>query len=330
MFIRNLAKIANPFHYPFLFLLKISSVPNDTRTVADTIHPNRPFMIQYFLVMLLMDEKLLDEHLEKMQPYLLEWFRKYNVMILTSPFKTLEYEVVIDGFAPGTPVKDMLCQSHLYSISEAFKELVKTYYYSLAAYTIEKELREEGEIEWSNYWKYEVKNYYFRNIIPRIISLLDYVAMMINELSQRKLIPNVKGVYFNDHFMSILATRKEKAGWLTYEDIKELNKILSHVYRDIDEEEKDILKHYRNTTTHRYFIGIDELTVPIQRREITKQEQELYQIRNNYSYRVTGKPEYTFEELRGTVEKQMNNLDFMLTQLVEMDFLQNAVKRMGQ
>ncbi|TMN21857.1 hypothetical protein [Lentibacillus cibarius] len=270
-----------------------------------------------------MDKRLLEEHLEEMQPYLLKWFREYNVMLLTSPFKTLEYEVFMDGFAPA---KDMLCQSYLYSISEAFKELVKTYYYSLSAYAIEKKLREEGEIGWSNYWKYEVKNYYFRSIIPRFISLLDYVAVMVNELSQRKLISNIRRVYFNG-IKSVLEIRKEGAGWLTYEDIKELSKILSYAYRDINEEEKDVLKLYRNTTTHRYFVGIDELTVPIQRRKITEQEQELYKIRDNYSYRVTGKPDYTFEKLNETIEKLMNNLDFMISQLMEMDFMQNVVTR---
>lgn len=296
--------------------------------MVSELHPSRLLLYgKMLLEVRLMGDKLLDEHLEKMQPYLIKWFREFNVMMLDSPFKTLEYEVLMDGFAP---VKDMLCQSHLYSISEAFKELVKTYYYSQSAYAIEKELREEGEIGWSNYWKYEVKNYYFRSIIPRFISLLDYVAVMINELSQRKLIPNIKRVYFNDHFKSILATRREKAGWLTYEEIRELDKILSHIYKDIGEEEKDILKLYRDTTTHRYFVGIDELTVPIQRKKITKQEQELYHIRNDSSYSVTGKPEYTFEKLKDTVEKQMNNLDFMLSQLMEMDFLQNAVKRTDQ
>lgn len=140
-------------------------------------------------------------------------------------------------------------------------------------------------------------------------------------MSQRKLISNIKRVYFNAQFKSILASRKEKAGWLTYEDIKELDKILSLAYTDIGEEEKNILELYRNTTTHRYFVGIDELTVPIQIREITKQEQGLYQIRANYSYMVTGKREYTFDKLKGTIEKLMNNLDIMLYQLMEMDFI---------
>lgn len=270
-----------------------------------------------------MDEKLLNEDLEKMQPYLLKWFREYSVMLLNSPLKTLKYEVSMDGFAP---VKDMLSQSHLYSIFEAFRELVKTHYYSQAACTIEKELREEGEIEWSNYWKYEVKNYYFRSIIPRIVSLLDYVAMMINELSQRELNSNVGSVYFNT-LKSSLTARKEKAGWLSYEEIKEIDMILSHAYLEITQEEKAILRLFRNTSTHRYFVGIDELTVPFQRRELSKQERELLQTQRKYSYGLRGKPEYSFDELNGTVEKLLDNIDDMLTRLVEMDMMQNLVQR---
>ncbi len=267
------------------------------------------------------DEKLLNEDLEKMQPFLLKWFREYNVMMLNSPFKTLEYEVSMDGFAP---VKDMLSQSHLYSIFEAFRELVKTHYYSQAAYTIEKELIEEGEIEWSNYWKYEVKNYYFRSIIPRIVSLLDYVAIMINELSQRELISNVRGVYFKT-LTSSLTARKAKAGWLSYEEIKELDMILSHAYLQVTQEEKDILTLFRHTSTHRYFVGIDELTVPFQRRELSKHERKFLQ--SQYSYGFRGKPEYSFDELNGTVEKLLNNIDDMLSRLMEMDMMQNSVQR---
>lgn len=270
-----------------------------------------------------MDEKLLNEDLEKMQPYLLKWVREYSVMMLTSPFKTLEYEVSMDGFAP---VKDMLSQSHLYSILEGFRELVKTHYYSEAAYKIEKELREEGEIEWSNYWKYEVKNYYFRSIIPRIVSLFDYVAMMINELSQRELISNVRSVYFNT-LASSLANCKEKSGWLTYEEIKELDTILSYAYLEITQEEKDILKLFRDTSTHRYFVGIDELTVQFQRKELSKQEREILQTQQKYSYGFRGKPEYSFDELNFTAEKLLNNIDEILSRLMEMDMMQNSVQR---
>lgn len=273
-----------------------------------------------------MDGKLLDQHLEKMQPYLLKWHREHSVMTLTSSFKTLQYEVTMEGFAP---IKDMLCQSHLYSIIEAFRELVKTHYYSQSAYATEKKLREEGEIEWSYYWKYEVKNYYFRNVLPRIVSLLDYVAVMINELSRRELIEEEGKVYFNS-FKSILRKRRQKAGWLSYEEIKELNRIISLAYKGIHREEKDILKLYRNTATHRYFVGIDELTVPFQRRKLSKQEQERLQTQQKYSYGFRGKPEYSFDELNRTAVKLLNNLDDMLSRLMEMDMMQHLVKRIEE
>ncbi len=273
-----------------------------------------------------MDEKLLDEDLEKMQPYLMKWHREYSVMLLTSPYETLKYEVTMEGFAP---VKDMLCQSYLYSISEAFRELVKTYYYAQAAYTVEKELREKGETAWSNHWKFEVKNYYFRTVIPRIISLLDYVAVMINELSRRGLISNLRSVYFKS-LKSALASREEKAGWLSYEEIRELDEILSAAYKDTNQEERDILKDYRDIATHRYFVGIDELSVPFQRRKLSKQEQQMFDAQQKYSYGMRGKPEYSYDELNGTAEKLLNNLDVMLSRLIGMDMMQSTVKRVEE
>ena len=273
-----------------------------------------------------MDEKLLNEDMEKMQPYLLKWHREYSVMLLTSPYNTLQYVVEMEGFAPA---KDMLCQGYLYSISEAFRELVKTHYYAQAAYKIEAELREEGDTAWSNYWKFEVKNYYFRTVIPRIISLLDYLAVMINELSGCELVKEDGKVYF-DPFKSLLRKRKQKAGWLSFEEIVELNRILSPIYKDISREERKILKHYRNTATHRYFVGIDELTVSFQRRELSKQEQQMYGIQKTHSYGMRGRPEYSFDELNITAEKLLNNLDSMLSRLMQIDMMQRSVKRIDE
>lgn len=268
-----------------------------------------------------MDENLLDEDLEEMRPYLMKWHREYFIMFLTSSYETLNYEVTMQGLAP---VKDMLCQDYLYSISEAFRELVKTYYYAQAAYKIEKELKEKGEIGWSNYWKFEMKNYHFRTVIPRIISLLDYVAVMINELSQCEIIKIEKNVYFNS-FKSLLRKHNQKAGWLSFEEIKELNRILESAYKDIRPEERKILRNYRNTSTHRYFVGIDELSVPFQRRKLTKKDQKRLNTQQNYSYGMRGKPEYSYDKLNSTAEKMLNNLDVMLSQLIKMDMMQSAV-----
>src|SRR5699024_5051188 len=125
---------------------------------------------------------------------------------------------------------------------------------------------------------------------------------------------------------STLNTYKEQAGWLSYEEIKDLYEILSCAYKDIYPEEHEVLKTYRNTATHRYFVGIDELTVPIKRRKRTKQEQQVLQSHDKYSYRVTGRPEYSFEELNEIINKLLNNFDLMLSQLIEMDLMQDAIK----
>lgn len=271
----------------------------------------------------LMDEKLLDEDLEKMQPYLAKWYKDHCKMSLTSPYKTLQYEVIMEGFAP---LEDMLCQSYFYSILEAFRELVKTYYYAQAAHKIEIELKEKDEKNWSNYWKFEVKNYHFRTVIPRIIALLDYVAVMINELSRREIIKEERKVYF-DRFKSLLRNRKTRAGWLSFEEIKELNRILSPIYQSISQEDRRMLKYYRNTTTHRYFVGIDELSVPLKRRDLSKTEQRKFDTEKTYVYRMHTRPEYTFDILNTLAQKMLNNLDEMLFGLIQMDIMKNSLNK---
>ncbi|GEN85219.1 hypothetical protein SLU01_35310 [Sporosarcina luteola] len=273
-----------------------------------------------------MDDPLLDEHMEKMKPYLMKWHREHSVMLLTSPYITLHYEVVMEGFAPP---KDMLCQSYLYSITEAFRELVRTHYYAQAAYQIEIELREKGDVGWSNYWKFEVKNYYFRMVIPRIISLLDYVAVMINELSGCELVKDEWKVYFNP-LKSLLRKQKQEVGWLSLKEIEELNLILSPIYKDISREDRKILNRYRNTATHRYFVGIDELTVSFQRRKLSEIDQRMLNTQQTHSYGMRGRPEYTFDELNTTAEKLLSNLDGVLSKLMQMHMMKRSVKQMEE
>lgn len=271
-----------------------------------------------------MDYSLLDEHLEAMQPYLIKWFREYNIMLLNSGLKTNKYEVLIDV---GLHVKNILCQGHMYSIYNAFQELIRTYYYSMSAYLIEKELRSKGEIGWSNYWKYEVKNYYFRSVIPRFFSILDYIAVMINELSGQKLVKNIRQVYF-EKIKSLLLKDggKDNIGWLTKQDIKEINKILKYVYADITDEEKEILRPFRDKSTHRYLVGIDELTVPIRRKKLTGKEIKLFRAKDDYAYSVKGKPEFGFNELAIIIEKIIDNLDLVVSKLMELDIMKDVVK----
>lgn len=254
-----------------------------------------------------MDYSLLDKHLEEMQPYLIKWFREYNLMLLNSDLKTNKYEILIDV---GLHVKNMLCQWHMYSI-----------------YLIEKELRSKGEIGWSNYWKYEVKNYYFRSVIPRFFSILDYIAVMTSELSGQKLAKNIRQVYFEKIKSFLLKDGgKDNIGWLTKQDIKEVNKILKYVYADITDEEKEILRPFRDKLTHRYLVGIDELTVPIHRRKLTGEEIKLFGAKDDYAYSVKGKPEFEFNELAIIIEKLIDNLDLVVSKLMELDIMKDVVK----
>ncbi len=270
-----------------------------------------------------MDYNILDENLEKMQPYFKKWFRESNIMLLDSNLKSINHEVqVCAAFNP----KNAICQQYMYSIYNAFYELVKTYCYSISAYSIEKELKEKGEAEWSNYWKYEVKNYYFRSIIPRCFSILDYIAVMIDELSGRILITNIHDVDFERIKDALLKVKdKYKVGWLTEKDIKEVNEILEYVYADVTEKEKEILRPYRNEETHRYLVGIDELTVSIQRRKLTEGDKELFKTKSGYVYSIKSKPEYEFAELNAIVEKLIKNLDLVISKLSEIDIMKDVL-----
>lgn len=270
-----------------------------------------------------MDYSLLDEHLEKMEPYFKKWIREYNIMLLNSSLESAKYVVSIDAtFNP----KDALCQQYMYSIYNAFRELVRTYCYSTSAYLIEKELRGKEEIAWSNYWKFEIKNYYFRSIIPRYFSILDYIAVMINEISNQKLISNIKRVDFQSINEKLLTVQdKETIGWLTGKDIREINKILEYVYVDITDEEQEILKPYRNKATHRYLVGIDEMTVSTYRRKLPEKEKELYGVKGDYSYNFKGKPEFKFSKLNTIVEKLIKNLDLVISKLLELDIMKNVL-----
>lgn len=270
-----------------------------------------------------MDYSLLDEHLEKMQPYFKKWIREYNIMLLDSSLESSKYEVSIDAtFNP----KDAICQQYMYSVDNAFRELVRTYYYSTSAYLIEKELRDKEEIGWSNYWKYEIKNYYFRSIIPRYFSILDYIAVMINEISNQKLIPNIRRVTFQSMKEKLSTVEdKESVGWLTEQDIREINKIFEYVYVDITGEEQEILRPYRNKEMHRYLVGIDEMTVSTHRRKLPEEEKKLYEVEGDYAYSFKGKPEFKFSKLNTIVEKLINNLDLVISKLLELDIMEKVI-----
>ena len=270
-----------------------------------------------------MDYNLLDKHLEEMQPYFKKWFREYNIMLLTPSLESAKYEVLIDAtFNP----KDAICQQYMYSIYNAFHELIKTYCYSASAYLIEKELKEQGEIGWSNYWKYEIKNYYFRSIIPRYFSILDYITVMINEISKQSLISNIKNVNFQNMKEKLLTVEDEdKAGWLTGKDIKEINEILEYVYVDITDEEKEILRPYRNKETHRYLVGIDEMTVSIHRRKLPEEEKKLFEAKGDYVYSFKGKPEFEFAKLNTIIGKLINNLDLVVSKLLKLDIMEHVL-----
>lgn len=275
-----------------------------------------------------MGHSLLDEQLQEMQPYLIKWFKQYNVMMVDSRYKANKYEVITDNISFDSLF--LTCQGYMYSIHSAFKELLKSYYYSVSADLIEKELRKKNEIGWSNYWKYEIKHYYFRNVISNYFSILDYIAVMVNELAQQQLIKDVRAVTFNK-INTVLSNLKnqDNVGWMCAKDIKNIKTILPLAYTDITHAEKKILKPYRNRLTHRYLVGIDEMTVFTHREKVTEEDKDLYGRKDKFKYKVKANPEFTYDELKAIAEKLINNLDIMLYELTNLKIIryQSIIKK---
>ncbi|MBY6876252.1 hypothetical protein [Clostridium botulinum] len=270
-----------------------------------------------------MDYKLLDEHLEFIQPYLIKWFREYNILMLEADYKIYKYEV-LDGFINNP--RTLICQGYINSIKNAFKEMIKSYYYSVSANLIEKELLKEGQ-EWSGCWKYEIKNYYCRNLIPQFFSILDYIAVMINELSKQQLITKIYLVNFKKikHELSKYI-KNDYVGWLTNNDIRKINTLIQCAYLNITDEEKEVLKPYRNKAIHRYLIGIDEILVNTHRKELTNKDKKMFQVNQGHKYSVKFKPEYNFNQLIIIIEKLINNLDLMISELMRLDIMKEVIK----
>lgn len=276
-----------------------------------------------------MDYEILDEHLKMMDPYFMKWLREYNILLFESDFKTNKYEVLIDGF--GMNPKDLICQGYIISIESAFREMIKSYHYSLSASLIEKQLLGEGKEGWSNYWKYEIKNYYFRNIIPQFFCILDYMAVMINELSNQQLITKIHLVDFarmKDKLLNLVngTPIDIEIGWLTPNDIKQVNKILGKAFLNISAGEEKVLRPYRNTITHRYLVGIDELTVNTYRKKLTDIDKKMLGVKEGFKYSIGFTPEYNFIELVTIIEKLINNVDLMIIELMELDIMREVIK----
>ena len=65
------------------------------------------------------------------------------------------------------------------------------------------------------------------------------------------------------------------------------------------------MRDYRNKETHRYLIGIDEITVFLLiKKEINKKREKNYiKLKGDYAYSFKGKPEIEFSKLNTIVEK---------------------------
>ena len=62
----------------------------------------------------------------------------------------------------------------------------------------------------------------------------------------------------------------------------------------ITSEERKILRDYRNKETHRYLIGIDEITVSTHKRRLTKKEKELYKLKGDMHIALKGNQKLSF------------------------------------
>lgn len=85
-----------------------------------------------------------------------------------------------------------------------------------------------------------------------------------------------------------------------------------------------MLRGYRNKETHRYLLGIDELTVFTHKRRLSKKEKKLYRAKGDYTYTFEGKPKLKFSRLILIIKKIIYSLDLAIFKLLELDIMNNV------
>jgi len=234
-------------------------------------------------------------------------------------------------------MRDKLAEEYIRTILYAYDELIYMYAYSLAADEISKKLEKAGEDGLSAYWEFIIRNSHFRDFIPKFYSFLDYLAFMINELSEARLIPKNKKeprrlVCFSEVEKALEKNRNITTyiGWLSHNDRESILDIFKKPFKNINEAGKKILKRYRDIITHRYLPVIDEMTISSEipsSKVRTSEYGKLYSIKaDEKTYDYYGGPEFKFLTLSKISKILLVNLTEILNNLASLEVIESVIK----
>jgi len=237
----------------------------------------------------------------------------------------------------GFSMRDRLAAEYMRTVLYAYDELIYMYAYSLAADEISKKLKKDGDEGLSAHWEFIIRNYHFRNFIPKFYTYLDYLAFMINELSESKLIPVsvAKEPRRNVDFSRVQeAINKNNnanyIGWLSHNDRKVILISFKKPFKKINQYGIELLKRYRDIIIHRYLPGIDEMTISSEitgSKVRTSEYGKLYSIDNgNKKYDYYGGPEFKFSTLSKIFKILLVNLTEILNDLASLEVMQSVIK----
>ena len=236
-------------------------------------------------------------------------------------------------------MRDKLSEEYMRTLYYSYDELIYMYACSLAADKISIELERDGDEGLSGFWKFYIRNFYFRNFIPRFWSILDYLSFMVYQLSAGELIPEiinkeprqVSYIDFEKNFNEKLKIDFENdIGWLSSNDRKFILSSFKKPFKNITPYGKELIKRYRDIITHRYLPGIDEMTISseiVGSKTRTSEYGKLYSIgydKKKYDY--YGVPEFKFSTLIKIAKILLVNLTEILNDFASLEVMSSIIK----
>lgn len=289
----------------------------------------------------------IEQTRKKIKSLLPRW---YELKCETQDKLMTEYPINLEFLKNGTSVKynsdevinymrDKLAEEYMRAIYYAYDELVYMYACSFAANIVSIELEKDGDEGSSGYWELYVRNFYFRNFVPRFWSILDYLAFMVYQLSAGKLFP--ESIEKEPNWISFIEFEKDlkktlkinfdnDIGWLSCSDRKKIFISFNKPFKKITPYGRKLLKRYRDIITHRYLPGIDEMTISTEiagTKTLTSEYGKLFSIEyDKKKYDYYGEPEFNFSTLIVISKILLGNLTDILNDFSSLEVMSSVIK----
>ncbi len=289
----------------------------------------------------------IEQTRKKIKSLLPRW---YELKCETQDKLMTEYPINFEFLKNGSSVKyncdevmnymrDKLAEEYMRAIYYAYDELVYMYACSFAANIVSIELEKNGDEGSSGYWKLYVRNFYFRNFIPRFWSILDYLAFMVYQLSAGKLFPEsiekeptwISFIGFEKDLKKILKINFDNdIGWLSCSDRNKIFISFNKSFKKITPYGRKLLKRYRDIITHRYLPGIDEMTISTEiagTKTLTSEYGKFFSIEyDKKKYDYYGGPEFNFSTLIVISKILLGNLTDILNDFSSLEVMSSVIK----